>query len=131
MQMRSLRFTLALLAGAFTTTVVFANEGHDHDKAAAHGKLVSAKDAPADWLIKAKADYPTTQCVVSDEKLAGDMGGPVDYIYKDEGKPDRLVRFCCKNCVKDFNKNPAKYLGEIDKAAAKKPEAAKESAHMH
>ena len=66
------------------------------------------------------ADYPLTICVVSGDKLGGDMGTPFDYTYKEDGKPDRLVRFCCKNCLKDFQKDPAKYLKMIDDAAAKK-----------
>ena len=36
-----------------------------------------------------------------------------------EGKPDRLVRFCCESCIKDFDQEPAKYLKAIDEAAAK------------
>ena len=70
------------------------------------------------------ADYPLTTCVVSGDKLDGDMGAPFDYTYKEDGKPDRLVRFCCKNCLKDFQKDPAKYLKMIDEAAAAKAQAA-------
>jgi hypothetical protein len=72
----------------------------------------------------AATDYPLTTCVVSGDKLDGDMGAPFDYIYKQDGKPDRLVRFCCKNCLKDFKKDPAKYLKMIDDAAAAKAKAA-------
>jgi YHS domain-containing protein len=43
-------------------------------------------------------------CVVSGERL-GEMGPPV--IVQHNG---REVHFCCKECVKDFNKNPDKYL---------------------
>src|SRR4029079_5117058 len=69
----------------------------------------------------AKAAYPLKTCVVSDDKLEDNsMGGPVDYFYKVAGKPDRLVIFCCKDCVKDFEKEPAKYLAKIDAAAAAK-----------
>lgn len=71
--------------------------------------------APA---AQAKADYPLTTCVVSDEKLGG-MGDAVEYIYKEAGKPDRLVKFCCKDCIADFEKEPAKYLKKLDEAAAK------------
>ena len=53
------------------------------------------------------------------------MGKPQDYVYKHEGKPDRLVRFCCKDCVKDFNKDPEKYLKVLDEATAAKAAAAK------
>jgi hypothetical protein len=73
--------------------------------------------------------YPLTTCVVSGETL-GEMGDPIDYIYKEEGKPDRLVKFCCKMCVSSFKKNPAKYLAKLDAAIAGKPaEAAKPDAH--
>ena len=62
---------------------------------------------------EAKKDtYPLTTCVVSGEKL-GEMGEP--YVMQYEG---REVRFCCKNCRKDFLKEPAKYVTIIDEAAA-------------
>ena len=47
------------------------------------------------------------------------MGEGIDFVYKQEGQPDRLVRFCCKDCRKDFDKDPALYLKKIDEAAAK------------
>ena len=61
---------------------------------------------------KAKA-YPLDKCVVSDEKL-GEMGKP--YVFKHEG---REVQLCCKSCLKDFKKEPAKYLKKIEEAEAK------------
>ena len=68
---------------------------------------------------EAKAAYPLNTCVVSGDKLEeGTMGGPVDYVYKAAGKPDRLIRFCCKDCIKDFEKEPAKYLKTLDEAEA-------------
>ena len=57
--------------------------------------------------------YPLTTCVVSGDKL-GEMGAPYVYDYK-----GREIKFCCKNCVKDFNKDPAKYLKKLDDAEAK------------
>ena len=57
--------------------------------------------------------YPLTTCVVSGEKLDS-MGKP--FVYDHEG---REVRFCCKNCVKDFKKEPAKYLKQLDDAGKK------------
>ena len=68
--------------------------------------------------------------VSGDELKPGEMGPPIDYVYKQEGKPDRLVRFCCKNCIKDFKKDPAKYLQKIDDAAAKKGGDAHAHHHM-
>jgi len=58
--------------------------------------------------------YPLQVCAVSDEKL-GDMGDP--YVFAHEG---REVKLCCKSCLKDFKKDPAKYVKKID-AAEKKP----------
>jgi len=93
------RLLLALVLGLLTAGLAFAADGFD--------------------LAKAKAAYPLTTCVVSGDALAdGDMGPPIDYVYKQEGKPDRLVRFCCKHCIAKFKKNPGKYLKEIDAAAA-------------
>ena len=72
-----------------------------------------------------KPAYPLTTCVVSGEKL-GEMGDVVEYVHKEDGKPDRIVRFCCSSCIKKFKKDPAKYLTKLDeaeKAAAEKPAA--------
>lgn len=69
--------------------------------------------------------YPLTTCVVSGRSLDdGDMGPPVDYLYKEEGRPDRLVRFCCRSCIKNFHKDPAKYLQMIDDAVSANGQAA-------
>ena len=57
--------------------------------------------------------YPLTTCVVSGEKL-GEMGKP--YTFTHDG---REVQLCCKNCLKDFNKEPAKYIKKIEEAEAK------------
>jgi YHS domain-containing protein len=70
-----------------------------------------AADAKAD--AKAKP-YPLKTCVVSGEKL-GEMGDP--YVFTHEG---REVKLCCKSCLKDFNKAPAKYVKKIEEAEAKK-----------
>lgn len=78
----------------------------------------SAPSAAAPETIEAqKASYPLDTCAVSGEEL-GSMGEPFDYIHKEDGKPDRLVRMCCDGCVKKFKKDPAKYLARIDAAKA-------------
>jgi hypothetical protein len=125
---RSLISGIALAAVLFTTTGAAAEHEHKKDGKADHhaksemkGQLVpvdAKKDAA--WLAKAQAEYPINMCVVSDEKLGGDMGKPQDFIYREAGKPDRLIRFCCKDCSKDFKETPSKFLGLIDSAAAKK-----------
>ena len=57
--------------------------------------------------------YPLQTCVVSGEKL-GEMGKPVVYEYK-----DREIKFCCKDCIKDFKKDPDKYVKKLEEAEAK------------
>lgn len=105
----------SLACSAFLLLAAPAFAQHDHHAA------VPAPAASAD-----KADYPLDTCVVSGEKL-GEMGDPYDYVYKEAGKPDRLVRLCCEHCVKKFKKDPAKYLKTIDEAAAAKAAAHTES----
>jgi YHS domain-containing protein len=51
--------------------------------------------------------YAMKKCPVSDEELGG-MGAPVDYLYG-----TKLVRFCCKSCVKDFEKSPDKFVKKV------------------
>jgi YHS domain-containing protein len=69
------------------------------------------------WLslgmsVRAEQDeYPLDTCVVSGEKLGGEMGEPIIYDYKGQE-----VRFCCNGCVKKFNENPEKYLKIIEDA---------------
>jgi YHS domain-containing protein len=57
--------------------------------------------------------YPLQTCVVSGEKL-GEMGEP--FVYEYQG---REIKFCCKSCLKDFNKDSAKYIKKIEEAEAK------------
>ena len=58
--------------------------------------------------------YPLTKCPVSDEKL-GEHGKPVKVTH--EGTD---VWLCCKDCLKDFNKEPAKFTKMVKDAAPKK-----------
>jgi len=57
--------------------------------------------------------YTLKTCPVSEQKL-GEMGKPVVYVH--EG---REVKFCCKDCIKDFKKDTAKYIKKIEQAEAK------------
>lgn len=61
---------------------------------------------------QAAQTYPIDWCIVSGEKL-GEMGPAVEYSYN-----GRAIKFCCKNCVKIFEKEPARYLAKLDSAAA-------------
>ena len=114
---------LALLGAPFSpaadTPTPTKDKPADKAPAAVAAPATPAKPDPV-WLAKAIAAYPLDTCVVGGDKLGGDMGPPVDFVYHQDGQPDRLVRFCCKDCVADFTKEPAKYLKMIDDAAAKK-----------
>jgi YHS domain-containing protein len=66
----------------------------------------------ADKNPKLKA-YPLDTCSVSGEKL-GEMGKPYVMEYK-----GREIKFCCKSCVKDFNKDPEKFVKKLEQAEAK------------
>jgi hypothetical protein len=57
--------------------------------------------------------YPLKTCVVTDEKL-GEMGDA--YVFVQDG---REIKLCCKSCLKDFKKDPAKYIKKIEAAEAK------------
>ena len=91
--MRTLR---TLIATVLVTAFLFPVSGLAADKKA---------DKPK--------PYPLKTCVVSDEKL-GDMGDT--YVFTHEG---REIKLCCKSCLKDFKKDPAKYIKKIEEAEAK------------
>ena len=70
-------------------------------------------------VVPASADsglpktYPLKKCVVSDEAL-GEHGKPVKVTH--EGTD---VWLCCKSCIKDFKKEPAKFTKMVKDAAPK------------
>jgi hypothetical protein len=84
--------TIALLLGA--VTLVAADK--DKDKGA-------VKPYPASLKT----------CVVSGDTL-GEMGKPVIIV-----KDGQEVKLCCKDCIKDFNKDPQKYLKMIQEKSKK------------
>jgi hypothetical protein len=80
-------------------------------------KLLSSLSAVAALLLvscggarTAGKPYPLATCVVSDEKL-GSMGEP--YVFVHEGQQ---IKLCCDGCLKDFKKEPAKYLAKLTAA---------------
>ena len=97
--------TLTVLAAATllvaTPSFIQADEGHKHDAATEKGSDKKAKP------------YPLDKCIVSDEKL-GEHGKP--YVFTHEGQE---IKMCCKDCLKDFKKEPAKYLKKLESPKAK------------
>jgi len=70
-----------------------------------------------DMKMKAGADpkpYPLGTCVVSGEKLGGDMGEPVVFVH--EG---REIKLCCNSCRKEFDADIAKFVAKVDAVAKK------------
>lgn len=113
---KSILLAILALGAVLAATPCIAN--------AAEAPVVVAAESAA-----AVAAYPLTTCVISGDKLeAGDMGPIIEYTHKEAGKVDRLVRLCCKGCVKEFKKDPAKYLKIIDDAAAAKAKGAASAA---
>lgn len=114
---RSLLCLFAFAAGFLTPSIARA---HDDPSRTPTFVLVDDKTDKA-WLSEARAKYPIDTCVVSGERLDDHAESKrQDIIYREPGKPDRLVRFCCKSCIKDFEKDPARYLELLDEAGAKK-----------
>jgi hypothetical protein len=72
-----------------------------------------AADAKADASNAKVKPYTLKTCIVSGEKL-GEMGKPV--VITNEL---REIKFCCKDCVKDFKKEPAKFVKKIEEEEAK------------
>jgi hypothetical protein len=67
--------------------------------------------------------YALDYCVYSGDKL-GDMGKPISEIY--EGQE---IKFCCKDCKKTFDKDPAAGLKKYQVAVASKSSGGSNAAH--
>src|SRR5579871_4293363 len=103
--MKSLKITLLSVLSVAVLTAPIASFADD------------AKDADAK---KPKA-YTLKKCPVSGDKL-GEMGDPFVFIYKDKKIKDdvgREIKLCCKSCKKDFDKDSAKFIKQIEKDEAK------------
>ena len=70
--------------------------------------LVSCKSIKTEAVAGGSSKpYPLETCLVSGEKL-GEMGKPYEIVH--EGQQ---IKFCCKKCLPDFQKDPAKYLAKL------------------
>jgi YHS domain-containing protein len=91
----------------------FANQANADAFKADPAKYLPAVDAR--MVEQQKPFYPLDACVISGDKLGGEMGEPIDFIYK-----NRLIRFCCKDCKPEFLKDPAKAIAKLDQAVIAK-----------
>lgn len=92
-----------LLAGAFGAGIAQAQHGE-------HGV------AQAQQTGKKPRPYPLDTCLVSGEKLGQGGMKPYAFTYK-----DREIQLCCKDCLKDFQKDPAKFIQKLEAAAKPYP----------
>jgi hypothetical protein len=83
--------------------------------------LTPCSGRAAESKVKPKP-YTLKTCIISGDKLGGDMGEPYVFVHE-----DREIKLCCKGCLKDFNKNPAKYVKLIEQAEKKAAKAGAEA----
>lgn len=102
--------------------VIYLHEGRElrfvSEKTVAEFKAAPDKYLPAadqKMIARQLPFYALETCPVSSDKLNGAMGKAIEMIYM-----NRLVRFCCSGCLKDWKKDPAKYFAKIDEAIIKK-----------
>jgi YHS domain-containing protein len=95
-----------------------------------HASSLSPKEEKI-FIEKAIKAYPFKRCVVSGDALDEDT---VNYVYE-EKKGDQttyhLIRFCCKDCIKEFKRNPQKYINMIERYSREKALELKESAGIN
>ena len=70
--------------------------------------VVSAKPVP----------YPLQTCIISGDKLGGDMGAPIVFVYSNKDV-NQEIKFCCPMCKPKFLAAPDKYMKIIKDAEAK------------
>ena len=78
----------------------------------AGASIAGAQDKPT--AAKAKP-YPLKTCVVTDEEIGKDPDMK-PHVFTHKGQE---VKLCCKGCLKDFEKDPAKYLKKIEQGQKK------------
>ena len=81
---------------------------------AVFGALAAIQTASAADTNAVVKPFPFDHCMVSGDKL-GEMGKP--YVTNYNGEE---IKFCCPDCVKDFNKDPQTYMKKIAAAEAAK-----------
>jgi hypothetical protein len=99
---------LKLIAGFLSVAAMMAISVSAH--ADGTNSVTSAKPVP----------YPLDTCIVSGDKLGGDMGPPIVFVYQDKAKGiNQEIKFCCPMCKPKFLADPDKYMKVIHDAEAK------------
>jgi len=112
MIMKTLNSISAVLLIAAAMCLSFSARAADTNPAGATStnSVAAAKPVP----------YPLDMCIVSGDKLGGDMGPPIVFIYQDKAKGiNQEIKFCCPMCKPKFLADPDKYMKLIHEAAAK------------
>ena len=91
------------------------HDGHDHGSetakatnSVATAAVMALVEKPTAEQLAAAKPYLLKTCLVSGEELGG-MGDPIVTVYGDQ-----QIKFCCKNCVPDFKKEPAKFIAKLN-----------------
>jgi hypothetical protein len=71
-------------------------------------------NAPSSSTNAVVKPYPLDYCLVSGDKIGGDMGKPIVMVYKGQE-----IKFCCSDCPPKFKKDPEKYMKMLDEAEKK------------
>src|SRR5881409_3519108 len=74
--------------------------------------LMAGPLGAADKKAEKAKPYPLKTCIVSGEEIT-DKGDMKPYSFVQDGQE---VKLCCKNCLKDFKKDSAKYMAKIEAA---------------
>jgi YHS domain-containing protein len=95
------------------TASVFASCATTKPVPAADAGAATGKKAKSHKVAKNESKpkpYPLKTCLVTGDGL-DDMDERVTTVYMGQ-----TFEFCCKPCLKKFNKNPEKYLKALEKA---------------
>jgi hypothetical protein len=71
-------------------------------------------NSPSSSTNAAVKPYPLNYCLVSGDKIGGDMGKPIVIVYQGQE-----IKFCCSDCPAEFKKNPDKYMKMLAEAEKK------------
>lgn len=109
MKIKIVLAAFVIAAVSFVSAQAFSDEKPVQDKAPA--KEAPKVDEAAVAAARAqRPTYPLTVCPISGEEL-GSMGKPVETIV--DGK---LVKVCCKSCIKGVEKDKTAIIKKIDDA---------------